>query len=1429
MAKRAYSYPVAPFASPLYGIVGSDTYGVDDSFFGYPGWGQALAGPGVTVGDARRFPSGSWTLSLWLRLVDLPPSGEAVLFHHAGNSDNSESFGLTVAKCTLSSSGEITASVLTQSGSAPVSLTSASSSGLNLTTGVWYHIAIVAEDGVSLRVYVNNSLAAYASLSGLAIKGPASQGYVYAATVFMSSFMMSPASLTYSTCVSGYFAELAFWKAALGGVEIESLALGVNPMLLLDAPSPGFYYPCRSQKNTPRYFGSINDYTLQLSEDELSTNPPVQAYPTHSPEFSFAPIPKRLSFDTLTFSGLASGAVTRDVIASAPNAVQITGQAVALADHVAGAESTLSLTSISYAGIDVAVFGVFAIDRLTFSHIPDVANRSYQVSASTSVAFSDLNFSGPAIAVAGTGLLAIASAATGRVPITATAGAKTTLMLAGFGMGLVSNVYVSATSAVSFVDEVDYIALLTYRLSAKSTVRFPLFFPVTQAFAAVQRSSGPLSLSELIIRDSANAELDRLLDAPSSSLAVFSGEAVVSDVNRAVEAYAASAMRLRWLASPNSDYQVFAQAIVSIAMSGDGVEETVAEPVALGSVTLTDSARSSRSFAVSATTQIDLLGPGVSNQMFDVEAEGSLSLGDDNLVTLQLLGAEHVLAFQCRADTSILLPGGAIIPGGDSAAGLRYLLMDGISGDWPLSFAEASNGVLLAANGLDPMLRWNGLATTAQPAGLAAPAEACVLSGAGNGLLTGRRAAYQRFIDADGVISNLSPVSAVVDLGRDGWIQAVTKDGGAVTIRSDGHGLATGDVIVIQGAVGLDAINATWSITRVDDDHVILDGLTGTIPPYRGGAFWTKGAAALQYSAVSTPDSPRVTRRQLLRNLDGDMGTFYVDVDTTDLTATSFTSTRTDAELATQEAVPLAFEDDMVAALRYGVPPSHKLSLASHMGRIFAAGERAYTQGHVEVSLGSPIVRGVGTAWTSTLAGRLLYAEGATKAHEIASVLPDSQILILSENYSGPSDNLASYAVRPAPAERRLVYFSEPNLPEAWPPWNAFSVPECSDEIVGLMVLKSFLYVVERRHIHRFTFRTDPARDGFVFQKANRGCVNNRCWSIADNLAYMLDEFGVHAFDGEESRVVSTPIQNLFQADAAAEYRIDWSADRTLWHASHDPVHETIRWFVTLVGKEPLTHAICYDYRKGRFWLESYAEPITSSCVGTAGYRRAICGTTIRRALVLGEGALDWLGRGTTETIGSLRGAVSAATDVTVQLAGGGLPSNLVGVPCQVVSGNGKGQTRLIVDSTDDTLTVLDPWDVRPEAGDVIQIGGIDWRWKSGWFRYADDEAENPRDIEVVFQPTNRDSTFNIRLYFNHDAKPRSWFYDQNRDQVSVAQGDPDIVVAANVARGWALQRLSGHGDPYAYSERYVAVELQGVQTEEPTRIYQLVVNGAEP
>ncbi len=1156
--------------------------------------------------------------------------------------------------------------------------------------------------------------------------------------------------------------------------------------------------------------------------------------------------------DTFVISPVA--AESRSIVASASDeavfgdsAVETAGSPHVPTDYYCDSSTSFTLTP---GAIEMANFPESSTAGVVITGVADAfVGHSYTAAAASGIVISGVSIDG----YLGRSIdsLRVVGVAAAAVTHTFNRGVTDTFwMHANTAKGRINPIRVSAASGIRVLNNVNEADDTTFAVSAGDHLHitdasrltdipiadaesFAVTGAASTAISRAWRKSGTSAVRarDLVVQDTdrvyaveaddsvqftdtPDADDDRLLDVHPTSIVRVHGRAdVIAAKNVPVSASSSVGIHGR---SVSAIYRhLSGMASSSITVQGGASERGEFGRMASSNARITGTSGRGRAVSVAAITGLGLISGGLPKGRFYAnDAEGIFSLHADAYSGIGSRNGRDQITITSSADGRTSL--------GDGPA---TVLLSGTSGDYPMSYAETPSGLILIADGIDPMIRWDGLAAVAGTAGIIPPRSPISLGGMNIGIITGRRVAYCRYIDAFGNRSNLSPCSNEVDFGRDALIDDLTINPttSRVTIRSEAHGLGTNDAIVVGGCDGL-GVNGIRVVTVLTPDTFTLNDI-GASGQYQGGGYWVWGIETIVYGSVPIPSDPKIVRRQILRNLSGDASTLYVDVDTTDLTSSTIASVSDDEALASHEAVSMFFDDDLPAANRYGVPPSHKSVVASHLGRIFATAEVTYREGSCSVVYGSREIRGVATDWRQTFVSRLIYIAGATQAYVIASVDEVAQSITLTAPYADSTNLFCTYAIRSAPGERKLVYYSEPSLPESWPAWNAIAVPEDSDEIVGMLVKGSFLYILERRHIYRFTFQKDPASDGFLFLSTSRGCINNRCHVQVEDATYMLDDTGIHAFDGgQASTPMSAPIQNLFQLDGAGGFQVDWSADQTLWHAAHDPVRDTIRWFVHFVGDTGLTHALCYDYRLTRWWIEEYPSSITASTVGTIGYRRSLVGTTSRRILCLSEGSLDGI-----EPQDGLRGTSTGGDTVTLTDAAGLFPDGLGGTPVSITDGTLKGQTRVIASNTATDLTLVQPWDNggAPDSTTEYQIGGVPWSWRSGWFRHAEDEADNPRDIEVVFQPQAEPATIDLALYYDHSESPEVWAYDRSDDGVMTRNGSPYVSMDLATPSGFTMHRVTGHRERYAHGPRFVQIGLSGVQASSVVRIFQVGVSGS--
>ncbi len=258
--------------------------------------------------------------------------------------------------------------------------------------------------------------------------------------------------------------------------------------------------------------------------------------------------------------------------------------------------------------------------------------------------------------------------------------------------------------------------------------------------------------------------------------------------------------------------------------------------------------------------------------------------------------------------------------------------------------------------------------------------------------------------------------------------------------------------------------------------------------------------------------------------------------------------------------------------------------------------------------------------------------------------------LTLASAYTGTTDPYAYYAITPAGpfptsnpnTERRTLYWSRAGFPEGWPAINSDTLAEDpgAGELVGLMEFGPYLYVLATSRIYQFSWVDDPLLDGFSTQATQRGCINNKCWVKTEDYCFMLDYRGIHLFAGNEDNPIGTKeIQDLFRPRQTGPYKINWNASRN-FHAVFDPGECIIRWFVTMNGSSAPYHAIAYQVRLRRWWIEEYPFPVGASCLGRLnGKPQVFLGSDNKRIFALNTSSLD----GGDPTTGTVQGTVTSA------------------------------------------------------------------------------------------------------------------------------------------------------------------------------------------
>lgn len=744
---------------------------------------------------------------------------------------------------------------------------------------------------------------------------------------------------------------------------------------------------------------------------------------------------------------------------------------------------------------------------------------------------------------------------------------------------------------------------------------------------------------------------------------------------------------------------------------------------------------------------------------------------------------------------------------------------------------EAPDGTVQIWNGIDKPLRFNAAIGTTETVGVTAPAGAMTLSSAGAGPIVGKFTSYCRFVDRDGNFSSLSPISnTIAPAVTVAVISGATNASPIVISTQTPHGISTNQIVKIAGVYGNNAANGIWVTGAVTSTTLTLlngDGSNSTANGlYNSGGTVVTGAATLIYSNVPVPTESKVVRRQILRNKDGEGFVYYIDIDTTDLTTTTFFSSTTSQSLSNPVSL---FDQNGETLVDKSLPLTFKKFAAAYLGRVFAAGTEPYTEGAVSVTNGSPIVTGVGTDWKPlTFPGRFLTVSGGDKTYTIQSVASPTQ-LTLTANYAGTTDPYSYYVINSGFSERRTLYWSEPGQPEAWPVTNMLTLAEDpgAGEFTGLMPMRSWLHILAESRIYRFSFVDNPLLDGYSVTASKRGCVNNRCWVQDEDTAYMLDYRGIHGFSGNDDQALgSSQIQDLFRPRQNGKYKINWNAKKS-FHAIYDPADGTIRWFICLAGGTGPRHAIAFQVRFQRWWIEEYPFVVGASCLGRmAGRPQVFLGVEGKRIMALNASTLDGIDPGS----GTVRGTVTSAGTTWLADSTATFPS-LAGVRVAIVGGRGKDQSRMIVSSTATQLNVANPWLILPDSTSQYQVGGIRWKFVTGWKKWLASEHDTVRGVHLQFSPLAQQAATYLRVLSDFSFTGQAWGTTSSLadgNGVACLPNDPntDLTIDMTKANGHISVKTEGGREPWTDAIRYVAVEVGGWSNAGQVQLQELKIDG---
>lgn len=383
------------------------------------------------------------------------------------------------------------------------------------------------------------------------------------------------------------------------------------------------------------------------------------------------------------------------------------------------------------------------------------------------------------------------------------------------------------------------------------------------------------------------------------------------------------------------------------------------------------------------------------------------------------------------------------------------------------SFAKTDQGVLLIHDGVNAARRWDGLTAALEVSGITEPASACTIAGSGTGSLSGTYTAYVRFVDDEGQVSSLSPVSNEVTISGKAQVDYTSVPTGPTRTAKrqlfrnlDGNA----DVYYLDTEI---SDNATTTATGTKTDTQLAAQTTFV-------RLISQNGDEVDDSLGPNRHTPPPSHRAVVVNYQNR------------------------AWYAVEREIPVHVSLTNASAAVTGIQ--------TNFTSIMVGWEL-----HL-VGVTTPLIlTSVTNATSATLTANF---GGTTGVYYVGSIRPPSQYR-----------NLVYFS---SLGEPESVFWDDDADPEIG---NAVEMQEDNDELTALALFDRFLYVAKRRHLYVLACdNCDPRNSINIRLVANRGLVNHRTWCGVNGGALAMDYEGVYAVSaGAIQERISDPIQDVFR------------------------------------------------------------------------------------------------------------------------------------------------------------------------------------------------------------------------------------------------------------------------------------------------------------
>lgn len=382
-----------------------------------------------------------------------------------------------------------------------------------------------------------------------------------------------------------------------------------------------------------------------------------------------------------------------------------------------------------------------------------------------------------------------------------------------------------------------------------------------------------------------------------------------------------------------------------------------------------------------------------------------------------------------------------------------------------------------------------------------------------------------------------------------------------------------------------------------------------------------------------------------------------------------------------------------------------------------------FTAGGMTVDLSQTGVR-----FKDSIIGRTLQRSGDAISYKIVEFVESSQIATLNLPYQGSTGTGQTCTISDLRNPFSL-WFTPPLLPNNFPVKYELGGITSPDPrgLTGLTTSWNAIVAMTRTGLWRVaqsnevTFDVQPIGEGM-------GCFGGQSVVNVRGRVYWIGPDAVWEWDGSSD---PSPLSRPVGPNAAGIHetlrRVNLDQGDQIV-SDYNPSEQVIRWAVPLDGAPWNTHVIVYELQTGYFYLDVFdACSYIQSVPGVDGVFRTVAGDLFGGFWQMDSGTSDGAyGFEPKATVSSY-----AASTKTVTVSGTPFPTSgagLKGVPGIHVTADGTRQHFKIATNTSSTLTLVSPLSMAPTANDVVIVGGIEWRVRSGSWDFESPELKKTVD-----------------------------------------------------------------------------------------------------